>query len=100
MIATTQFTQQPGLRPIPVTFDRFRRDVQNFGRLSHGEPTEKTKFDHFGRPFIGFRQLDQGVIQGHQIGIQFDYTDPKTVTEKKEELIRFTGEKGIFVKQK
>lgn len=39
-------------------------------------------------------------VKGHQIGIQFDYTDPKTVTEKKEELIRFTGEKGIFVKQK
>lgn len=37
---------------------------------------------------------------GHQVGIQFDYTDPKKIQETKAELIRFTGEKGIFVKQK
>lgn len=36
---------------------------------------------------------------GHQVGIQFNYTDPKKITEQKAELIRFTGEKGIFVKQ-
>lgn len=38
--------------------------------------------------------------KGHQVGIQFDYTDPIEVSTRKEELIRFTGEKGIFVKQK
>ncbi|MBK6929576.1 MAG: hypothetical protein IPH12_01470 [Saprospirales bacterium] len=37
--------------------------------------------------------------RGHQIGIQFFYTSPKEVMEKREELIRFTGEKGIFVKK-
>lgn len=36
---------------------------------------------------------------GHQVGIQFNYTDPKKISEQKAELIRFTGEKGIFVKQ-
>ena len=39
-------------------------------------------------------------IKGHQVGIQFDYTDPADVTTKRDELVRFTGEKGIFIKQK
>lgn len=37
--------------------------------------------------------------KGHQVGIQFAYTDPKKVQETKAELIAFTGEKGIFIKQ-
>lgn len=37
--------------------------------------------------------------KGHQVGIQFNYTDPEKVKEMKAELIRFTGEKGIFVKK-
>ena len=37
--------------------------------------------------------------KGHQVGIQFNYTDPKKVQETKAELIEFTGEKGIFIKQ-
>lgn len=37
--------------------------------------------------------------KGHQVGIQFTYTDPKKVQETKAELIEFTGEKGIFIKQ-
>lgn len=38
--------------------------------------------------------------RGHQIGIQFNYTNPAEIDARKAELIRFTGEKGIFVKKK
>lgn len=38
--------------------------------------------------------------RGHQVGIQFKYSDPQTIQQKKAELIDFTGEKSIFVKQK
>ncbi|MBL7798034.1 MAG: HU family DNA-binding protein [Saprospiraceae bacterium] len=37
--------------------------------------------------------------RGHQVGIQFRYTTQREIDEKREELIRFTGEKGIFVKK-
>lgn len=37
--------------------------------------------------------------RGHQVGIQFRYTSQREIDEKREELIRFTGEKGIFVKK-
>jgi len=37
--------------------------------------------------------------RGHQVGIQFRYTNQREIDEKREELIRFTGEKGIFVKK-
>lgn len=39
-------------------------------------------------------------VRGHQIGIQFNYTDAWEVEQKKADLIRFTGEKGIVVKKK
>lgn len=38
--------------------------------------------------------------RGHQVGISFYYTTPAEIDEKKAELIRFTGEKGVFVKTK
>jgi cell division septation protein DedD len=38
--------------------------------------------------------------RGHQVGIQFYYTDPNTVEQRKTELRTLTGEKSIFVKQK
>ena len=38
--------------------------------------------------------------RGHQVGIQFEYADPQQIDQTKAELIRFTGEKGIFVKKK
>lgn len=37
--------------------------------------------------------------RGHQVGIQFRYTTQREIDEKRDELIRFTGEKGIFVKK-
>jgi len=37
--------------------------------------------------------------RGLQVGIQFRYTSQQEIDEKREELIRFTGEKGIFVKK-
>jgi len=37
--------------------------------------------------------------RGHQVGIQFRYTSQSEIDEKRTELIRFTGEKGIFVKK-
>ncbi|MBL7775485.1 MAG: hypothetical protein JNK89_05750 [Saprospiraceae bacterium] len=39
-------------------------------------------------------------VRGHQVGIQFKYRDPQTIQQKKAELVEFTGEKSIFVKQK
>lgn len=38
--------------------------------------------------------------RGHQVGISFYYTNPAEIEQKKTELIRFTGEKGVFVKTK
>lgn len=38
--------------------------------------------------------------RGHQVGIQFNYNDPKEIEKRRTELVAFTGEKGIFVKKK
>jgi hypothetical protein len=38
--------------------------------------------------------------RGHQVGVSFYYNHPAEISDKKAELIRFTGERGIFVKTK
>lgn len=38
--------------------------------------------------------------RGHQVGIQFYYTDSALIDQRKNELSQLTGEKYIFVKQK
>ena len=49
------------------------------------------------------REVDAlGGVMGEvtdQVGIQFRYTTQREIDEKRDELIRFTGEKGIFVKK-
>ncbi len=39
-------------------------------------------------------------VRGHQVGVQFYYTDTRMVNETKAALIELTGEKSIFVKRK
>ncbi|MBK9336564.1 MAG: hypothetical protein IPM98_08215 [Lewinellaceae bacterium] len=38
--------------------------------------------------------------RGHQVGVSFYYKSSNEIDQKKAELIRFTGERGIFVKTK
>ncbi|MEQ1744376.1 MAG: HU family DNA-binding protein [Saprospiraceae bacterium] len=37
--------------------------------------------------------------RGHQVGIKFTYTKQREIDAKREELVRFTGERGVFVKK-
>ncbi|TNE47108.1 MAG: hypothetical protein EP344_19775 [Bacteroidetes bacterium] len=38
--------------------------------------------------------------RGHQVGVQFMYSDPQEIEQKRSELVTLTGEKNIFLKQK
>ncbi|MCB0534352.1 MAG: hypothetical protein H6574_16465 [Lewinellaceae bacterium] len=39
-------------------------------------------------------------VRGHQVGIQFYYSDPAAIDQRKAELTELSGEKNIYVKQK
>jgi hypothetical protein len=65
--SVAQVTQEPHLRKLPVAFDCFTRDVQDFGRLLDAQPPEEAQLDDPAFTFVDTRQRLERVVERHRV---------------------------------
>ena len=53
----------------PIALDRARRDLQHLADFFHGQPAKETHLDDLGFSRVNARQVDQGLVERHEIGV-------------------------------
>ena len=67
----TQFARKPCLRELPVSLNRFRRNVQNRSGLFNAQASEKTKFHDPRLPVVRCAECVERIVQRQYVRVRF-----------------------------